>query len=112
MAKVFGYTPVELLEGVTGEAFEAFWLNEYAPLGDLIGWTSHLLKADRGERAGKYAVIWEMPSIEARDRIVKDSGGVTEEGQRLLGTRFTELNQKLDAFVAGWPFTNYIELGP
>ena len=91
-------------------AFEAFRLNEYAPLGEMIDWTSHLLKADRGERAGKYAVMWEMPSVEARDRIVRDPGSLTEEGQRLLGTRFAELNQKLDTLVAGWPFTNYIEL--
>ncbi len=51
MAMVYGVTPIELREGVNGKDFETFWLNEYVPLGQKLGWTSHLLKADRGERA-------------------------------------------------------------
>ena len=111
MAKIFGVTPIELREGIKGEDFEKFWLNEYGPQGQLLGWTSHLLKADRGERPGKYAVIWELPSVESRDRIVPESGTISEEGLRLLGPNFPKLNEKLDTFVTGWPFTDYIELG-
>ncbi len=70
MAKVFGVTPMELRPGVSGEDFAKFWIEEYAPLGLRLGWTSHVLKADRGERAGKYAVIWEQPSVEERDRVL------------------------------------------
>ena len=111
MAKLFGVVPLELQPGVTGEDFVKFWLAEYAPLGQRLGWESHVLKADRGERAGQYAVIWELPSVEARDRITHGKGQLTEEGQRLLGADFQVLNKKLNTFVIGWPNTDYIELG-
>ncbi len=112
MAKIFSVIPIELQDGVTGEAFEAFWQNEYAPQGDLLGWTSHLVKADRGERAGKYAVIWELPSVESRNRIIHETDGITEEGWKLLGPNFAKMNEKLDTYIKGWPFTDYIELEP
>jgi hypothetical protein len=70
MAKIYGITPIELREGVEGEDFEQFWLYEYGPQGKVLGWTPHLPKADRGERAGKYAVIWELPSVESRNHNV------------------------------------------
>jgi hypothetical protein len=111
MAKIFGVTPVELLDVVKGEDFERFWLNEFVPLGLKLGWTSHLLKADRGERAGKYAVIWELPSVESRDRIMPAPGQISEQGQQLLGPDFQRLGAKLDTFITGWPYTDYVELG-
>jgi hypothetical protein len=111
MAKIFGITPIELREGIKGEDFERFWLHEYGPQGQVLDWTSHLLKADRGERAGKYAVMWELPSVESRDHIVLADDSLTEEGQRLLGSNFAKMNEKLGTFVTGWPFTDYVELG-
>jgi hypothetical protein len=76
-----------------------------------LDWESHVLKADSGERVGQYAVIWEIPSVEARDRITLGKGQLTEEGKRLLEPDFQTLNQKLNTFVIGWPYTDYIELG-
>ena len=111
MAKVYGVTPIELQEGVKGEDFEMFWLTEYAPLGPKLGWTSHLLKADRGERIGKYAVIWELPSVESRDRHMPAPDQIAEKTLQLLGPDFQRLNEKLDTFVTGWPYTDYVELG-
>lgn len=111
MAKIYDITPIKLRDGVKGEDFEAFWLNEYAPQGKILGWTSHLLKGDRGERANKYAVIWEMPTVETRDRIVLANGDITELGQQLLGPNFAKMNEKLDKFIEDWPHTSYIELG-
>ena len=111
MAKIFSVVPLELQPGVTGEDFVKFWLEEYAPLGQRLGWESHVLKADRGERVGQYAVIWEIPSAESRDQIMQGDGQLTEEGKRLLEPDFQVLNAKLDTFINGWPFTDYIELG-
>jgi len=111
MAKIYGVTPLELRPGVSGEDFVRFWLEEYAPLGVRLGWISHVLKADRGERAGKYAVIWEQPSVEERDRYSPAGGGLTEEGSRLLGADFDALNKKLLTYVEGWPNTSYVEIG-
>jgi hypothetical protein len=111
MAKLFSVVPLTLQAGVTGEDFVKFWLEEYGPLGQRLGWTSHVLKADRGERVGQYAVIWEIPSVELRDRFVQADGELTAEGKRLLEPDFQVLNQKLDTFVTGWLDTAYIKLG-
>ena len=111
MAKVFGITPIELQPGVKGEDFEKFFLEEYGPLGLRLGWDFHILKADRGERAGKYVTIWEIPSVENRDGVIPPGGQITEEALRLLGPEFQTLGEKLDKLVVGWPYTDYIELG-
>lgn len=111
MAKIYGITPIELREGVKGEDFEQFWLNEYGPQGTVLGWISHFLKADRGERTGKYAVIWEVPRVEMRDRIISADENLTELGQQLLGPNFAKMNEKLMTLVTDWPNTDYIELG-
>lgn len=111
MAKIYGISPIELCEGVKSEDFEAFWLSEYGPQGAILGWTSHLLKGDRGERVGKYTVMWEIPSIETRDRITSADNNLTELGKQLLGTHFDKMNEKLSKFVTHWAFTDYIELG-
>lgn len=68
-----------------------------------------MLKADRGERNGKLAVVWEIPSVEQRDRFILAQEELTEEGLRLLGPEFDGLNKKLGTYVTGWPFTDYIE---
>ena len=109
MAKVFGVTPLELRPGVSGEEFVKFWIEEFAPLGLRVGWTSHVLKADQGERAGKYAVIWEIPSVESRDRVFP-ADGISEEGRRLLEPDLGRLNEKLDTYITGWSGTDYVEI--
>ena len=86
--KVFGSNAPELCAGVDGEDLEGFWLEGFAPpCEEKLGRPSHLLKADRGERAGKYAVIWELPSVASRDRCTLPTGGVSEEGRPSSGPR-------------------------
>ena len=48
VAKVFGFTPIELADGVLGEDFEKFWLEEYGPLGSKMGWISHVFESRSG----------------------------------------------------------------
>jgi hypothetical protein len=110
MAKVIGFTPIELHPGVNGEDFERFWSEEYAPFGAKIGWKGRIFKADRGERDGKYAVMWEMDSVEARDRYVPTRGVLTDEAKQALGPTFRPLSDKLGTSVMSWPFTDYVEL--
>ena len=110
MAKVFGVWPVELADGVLGEDFEKFWLEEYGPLGLKLGWISHVCKADRGERNGKYAVIWEIPSVERRNRFAPEQDKFSDELIQLLGPEFDILNKKLDKLITGAPSTDYVEL--
>jgi hypothetical protein len=110
MAKIFGFTPLELRPGVDEQEFFKFFNEQYAPLGARMGWKGYVLKADRGERAGKFAAIWEIPSLEQRDRFTPGDE-LTEEAVRLLGPEFDELNKKLDTYVTDWPFTDYIVQG-
>ena len=111
MTKIFGFTPLELRPGVDEQEFVKFFNEQYAPLGARLGWKGYLLKADRGERAGKFAAIWEMPSVDQRDRFVTGLGQVNEEGLRLLGPEFAEMNEELHTYVMGWPYTDYIVQG-
>lgn len=111
MAKVFAVVPLELKPGVKEQDFIKFFVEEYAPFGTRIGWKGTVLKADRGERSGKLAVIWEMPSVENRDRVAPTPDQITEEGKRLLGPGFDEASSKLDTYVIGWPSTDYIAQG-
>src|SRR5215211_3637850 len=53
--------------GVEPDDYERFFAEEIATVV-LPGWKTHLLKGDRGERAGKYLVLLEIESLEARDR--------------------------------------------
>jgi len=68
-AKVFGIHTIELHPGVKGEDFEKFYLEEFSPqLPTLEGWTTHLLKGERGIGTGRYLVMFEIESVAARDR--------------------------------------------
>jgi hypothetical protein len=109
MAKIFGFTPLELRPGVDEQEFVKFFNEQYAPFGARMGWRGYVLKADRGERAGKYAAIWDIPSVEQRNRYIPDE--ITEETLQLLGPEFDEMSKKLDTYVTAWPFTDYIEQG-
>ncbi len=109
MAKIFGVTPLELRPGVDEQEFVKFFNEQYAPLGARLGWKGYVLKADRGERAGKFAAIWEIQSVAQRNRFIPDE--LTEEAVRLLGPEFDEMGKKLDTYVTGWPFTDYIVQG-
>ena len=112
MVKVFGLNTFELCSGVNGEDFERFWLEEFAPpCEEKLGWVSHLLKADEGERAGRCAVIWEAPSVASRDRYTLPTGGVSEEGLRALSPTFGPLGEKLDKLTRDWVNTDYVEIG-
>ncbi len=111
MAKIFAVVPLELRPGVDEQEFVKFFVEQYAPLGARLGWKGYVLKADRGERAGKFAAIWEIPSVEQRDRFNPADDQLTEEAVRLLGPEFDEINKKLDTYVTGWPFTDYIVQG-
>lgn len=68
MTRVFGMHEIELHPGVSEEDFENFFLNEVAKAPFYPGWKARLLKGDRGERKGKYMMLVDIESVEARDR--------------------------------------------
>lgn len=84
MAKVISIHEVELHEGAASKDFERFVLEEFAPAMALPGFHLSLVKGDRGVRDGKYALMMEIDSTEARSRYFPQMNEVSEEGQQLL----------------------------
>ena len=71
MGKVFGIHDIELHPGVDEKSFVRFYNQELDKAYAGLGWKLILLKGDRGQRTGKYAVLFEIASREARDRCLR-----------------------------------------
>jgi hypothetical protein len=82
---------------VEPEEYERFFAEEIAPSPMLPGWKTHLLKGDRGARAGKYLVLLEIESLESRDRCFPRPGEGSEEF-----TRFFEQHPEAAAALEKW----------
>jgi hypothetical protein len=102
MPKVFGLHEIELQPGVDPEEYERFFAEEIAPSPELPGWKTHLLKGERGARAGKYLVLLEIENLESRDRYFPRPGEESEEF-----TRFFEQHPEAAAALEKWQ-----KLGP
>lgn len=68
MSKVLGVHVLELRPGVDAGEFERFVREKFLAVPLPPGWKIHLLKGDRGERAGQYAMLIEIESVATRDR--------------------------------------------
>jgi hypothetical protein len=93
MAKVFSIHEIELHPGVDERDFERFFLEEVADVPIYPGWKAYLARSDRGSRAGKYAVIIEMESVEDRDRFYPSAYEESEEGKRFDREQTPEVGQ-------------------
>lgn len=116
MAKVFGIHTLELKPGANAKDFEDFVTREILPLYDKVpGQTAYLLRGDRGERSGKYAVLIELESAERRDHIYPltgDGWGVAEEVQELVGD-IKPLWDRFYTYAEEFPdphFTDYVQV--
>jgi hypothetical protein len=114
MGKVYGIHEIELQPGVNEEAFANFINQEF---NEAFAWIKvqrvALLKGDRGERAGKYALLFEIDSLEARDSTQGAEGHRWYEEHKEL---VDSLLKKLASFTPTdlgeeAPFyTDYVEL--
>jgi hypothetical protein len=102
MSRLLGIHEVPLADGVDAVEFERLF-TEAAALTVLDGWKTRLLKGDRGERTGKYAIFYEIESPEARDRYFPAKDQMSEEAERYMAERpaVAELWQRLDAYQTG-----------
>lgn len=83
MTKVFALHYFDLKPEVNAEALEQFLMSN--PFPTLPGWRSYYVKGERGERAGRYAILHEFDSAEVRDRYFpKEDGEPHPEFRRLL----------------------------
>ena len=102
MPTVYGLHEIELQPGVEPDEYERFFAEEIAPSPMVPGWKVHLLKGDRGVRAGKFLVLLEIESLEARDRYFPRPGEESEEF-----TRFFDQHPEAAAALGKWQ-----KLGP
>jgi hypothetical protein len=84
MAKVYQIHDIELHPGVDEESFKKFVKDELAKAYGKWGWETVLLKGDRGQRAGKYAVLFESKSNKEGDLFSPGHEGVSEESRRWM----------------------------
>jgi hypothetical protein len=117
MGKVYGIHEIELHLGVSEEAFANFLNQEYNQAFAWLGWKMALLKGDRGERAGKYAILFEIESLETRNRFDGSQGN--EEWNHWYAEH-KELADNLEKKFASFcvtnlakdqAYTDYLELG-
>jgi hypothetical protein len=62
IAKVFALHEMELQPGVEPEEYERFFAEEIAPVPELPGWKTRLLKGERGAHTGQYLVLRDRES--------------------------------------------------
>jgi len=112
MSKVFGMHMIALRPGVKAEDFEKFVTEEVYPLLSRAGLEVYLLKGDRGDREGKYLVMWEFESVEARDRLSPSPGQMSEEAQQLFEP-FAPVFEKWETFATPLDTicTDYVVVG-
>ena len=118
MAKVYGIHEIELHAGVSEESFKRFF-KEYAKfMKEEAGWKMVLLKGDRGQRAGKYALMYEIQSVEERNRMAPGPNQPSAEMERWYKAHKTiadEMTKKWATFSptdtgAHAEYTDYIVL--
>lgn len=118
MTRVFGMHEIELHPGIKEEDFENFFLKEMATAPMYPGWSVQLLKGDRGARKGKYLLLFDIESLESRDRFSAAPNQGSQEASQFDKAHEDVLEpvfQKWNAFsptnVALHPnFTDYIVL--
>jgi hypothetical protein len=98
MTRVFGMHEIELNPDVKEEDFEDFFHNEVAKAPFYLGWSFRLLKGDRGERKGKYLMLVDIESVEARARFSPAANESSEEA-----TQFDqEHKDELESLFQKW----------
>ena len=103
MPKVFALHEVVLPPGMTAEEYEQVYGEELASLPDLQGWKTYLLKGDRGEGAGKLQLMFEIESVEARDRYFPrpGPGGESEEFRQFQEHRVRDPHESTNLVLGG-----------
>ena len=96
MAKVYGLHEVELVPGADPVEFEQL-ASELAKGHGYKGWNMYLLKGERGERNGKYLIMLEIESLEARNRYAPSPDGPGSAEAEELDRRNATLWERLRA---------------
>lgn len=74
MSKVYSLHMIALKAGESGTGFERYFREEIGAVPGPSGLTMRLLRGDRGDREGKYLVMFEFESVERRDQLFPEAG--------------------------------------
>jgi hypothetical protein len=74
MSKVYSLHMIALKAGANGPDFERFFSEQIGAVPGPSGLTMRLLKGDRGDREGKYLLMFEIESVERRDALFPQAG--------------------------------------
>lgn len=112
MSKVLSIHTYEPRPGANLEDYEQLMLDTARYLQNFAaeGWRSYMFKGDRGANKGKYSLIHEFDSLEARNRYwpVED-GGPTEETQRVFFDDYgSEMVDRWYALVGDSIYTDFV----
>ena len=111
MAKVIGIHQLELKPGVTDEQAQAMAARMTREL-TVPGITTRMAKGDRGPRAGQYLMVFEIDSVERRDRYFPLSGEQSPEWNQHAAPIAALVEQIEAVFVFPDPnFTDYVVVG-
>jgi hypothetical protein len=84
MAKIYGVHTISLRLGASAEEFERFVNEEVNGMSMYDGWKLMVLKGDRGDRVGRFLVLFEIDDVASRDRYAPADGSTTPETERFL----------------------------
>jgi hypothetical protein len=98
MGKVYGIHEIVVHPGIDEESFVRFFNHEMTSFYENSDWKLSLLKGDRGQRAGQYAVMYEVASREARDRDAPIPNQLSEEDKRW----YEEHKEQADDLAKKW----------
>ena len=84
MAKIYGVHTISVRPNASPEEFERFLAEEVNGMPMYDGWKLMVLKGERGDRAGRFLVLFEIDDIAARDHFVKVDGSPTLENEHFL----------------------------
>ena len=108
-AQVIAVHQLELKPEVKEKDFEHLIIDKLLPLYDKIdGQKAFLMKGDRGNRTGKYAIFLTFESVEVRDRIYPAKGGISEDFEKVLEGSDPIWDQ-LNSYVVGDVFGNHTD---
>jgi hypothetical protein len=113
MAKVLEIHTFDLKPGTDEKIFEEFVMRDLFPIYRKVpGQDVHLLKGDRGERAGKYLMLVEVESVERRDQINPPEGqdAYPEEIQALVGNVDATWDRFFSFVEPETSYTSYVML--
>jgi hypothetical protein len=119
MAKMYCIHSIQLHAEVKAEDFERFAIEKLSKAPIYEGWKVSLLKGEKGDREGQYLVLFEVESVEARNRVISQQGIFTEYAQQFLKEHapfFETFSQEWAKYSPTFPgkntiFTDYVVMG-